>query len=87
MSHAKCERDALSLVSSFLHSRRDIEVSRILKRKHNFIQLRHVKTGVTRKVVFSSTPSCHRWLFHLKKDLRRVVRDIEESSSESGVST
>jgi len=31
----------------------------------------------SRFVVFASTPSCNRWLVHLKKDLRRVLAQFE----------
>jgi hypothetical protein len=31
----------------------------------------------SRFVVFASTPSCNRWLVHLKKDLRQVLAQFE----------
>lgn len=77
MSHDKSERDALSLVNSFLDSRRDIRVIELVRRKHKFFRIQHVESGISRKVVFASTPSCNRWLAHLKKDLRKVVREID----------
>lgn len=77
MSHDKSERDALSLVNSFLNSRRDIIVIELVRKRHKFVRLQHVESGITRKVVFASTPSCNRWLVHLKKDLRKVVREID----------
>lgn len=33
-----------------------------------------------REVVFASTPSCPRWMDHLRKDLRRVLRQFEPAT-------
>lgn len=48
----------------------------VCRKRHSRLVLTTPDGQWSRFVVFASTPSCKRWLVHLRKDLRRVMREM-----------
>jgi hypothetical protein len=77
MSIKKRERDALALAECELAQRTLDVVVTLGRSKHACLRITARDGRMARKVIFASTPSCDRWLVHLKKDLRRVLAQFE----------
>lgn len=77
MSIKKRMRTALALANDVLAERnlkaREIKYSG----KHPYIIITSDDGLFIRKVYFSKTPSCSRWLLHLKKDIRSTADKID----------
>ena len=49
----------------------------VCRQRHSRLVLTTPDGRLSRFVVFAGTPSCPRWLVHLRKDLRRVMREMD----------
>jgi hypothetical protein len=73
MSTIKRMREALAMAEKELAERSaDLRV-RTCRGSHARLIVGTRDGRITREVHFASTPSCDRWLVHLKKDLRREL--------------
>lgn len=85
MSINKRMRDAKALAEAEL-ARRALDLKVIPQRgAHSRLVLCSRDGQRIMPVIFSSTPSCHRWLEHLRKDLRRALLVYERTVASSGV--
>ena len=84
MSINKRMRDAITLAERELaEGTLDLKISLRLS-SHARLVLSTRDGRQRREVVFASTPSCPRWMVHLRKDLRRVLRQFAAASAASG---
>ena len=80
MSVNKTRREARMVAERTVSGYRGIYIEDIKAARHIYIIIKRKGIETRKKIFLSSTPSCPRWAVHLKKDIRRAIREIGDYS-------